>query len=151
MDDFISVIQGVPEERKQMTRHLFSSIDYLFRPNNPLDMAMEEPIFFKLLKVHSLWRKKAIVLGWLIDTSQKILTLLSTLRGKLSGALAAILNILERVWKKKWYQILGILRSTVPKISEVEILFSRLHHALKTVDARKVKLTLHAHDKINLW
>ena len=46
LDDFISVIQGVPEERKQMTRHLFSSIDYLFRPNNPLDMAMEEPIFF---------------------------------------------------------------------------------------------------------
>ena len=29
-----------------MTRHLFSSIDYFFRPNNPLDMAMEEPTLF---------------------------------------------------------------------------------------------------------
>ena len=52
-------------------------------------------------------------------------------------------NILARVSKKKWYQILGILRSTVPEISEVGGVFSRLQHALKTVDARKVKLTLH--------
>ena len=53
--------------------------------------------------------------------------------------------------EEKWYQILGILRSTVPEISEVEILFSRLQHALKTVDSRKVKLTLHAHDQLKLW
>ena len=46
LDDFIGVVQGVPEEHKQMTWHLFSSIDYLFRPNNPLDMAMEEPNLF---------------------------------------------------------------------------------------------------------
>ena len=44
LDDFIGVVHGVTEEHKQMTWHLFSSIDYLFCSNNPLDMAREEPM-----------------------------------------------------------------------------------------------------------
>ena len=43
LDDLIGVVHGVPEEHKQMTWHLFSSIDYLFCSNNPLDIAREEP------------------------------------------------------------------------------------------------------------
>ena len=47
LDDFIGVVQGGPKEHKKMTRHLFSSIDYLSRPNNPLNVAREEPILLK--------------------------------------------------------------------------------------------------------
>ena len=39
LDDFISITQGGPTERRQMTRHLFRSIDELFCPNNKDDMA----------------------------------------------------------------------------------------------------------------
>ena len=46
MDDSIGVVQGVTEERKQMTRQLFSFIDYLFCSNNPADMARDKPSLF---------------------------------------------------------------------------------------------------------
>ena len=33
LDDFISVVQGGPRERRQMLRHLFHQIEQVFRPN----------------------------------------------------------------------------------------------------------------------
>ena len=44
VEKFIGIFQGVPEGRIHMTRRLFCSIDSLFRPNNPLDVAREEQI-----------------------------------------------------------------------------------------------------------
>ena len=51
------------------------------------------------------------VLGWRIDTPHHITTLPSTRRNKLSGPLAAILNILERVWKKNGTKYLAFYAS----------------------------------------
>ena len=37
--NFIGVVQGGPDEKIYLTGHLFHSINALFRPNNPLDVA----------------------------------------------------------------------------------------------------------------
>ena len=43
LDKFIGFVQGGPIRRQQITRHFSHSINELLRPNNPLDMAREEP------------------------------------------------------------------------------------------------------------
>ena len=63
----------------------------------------------------------------------------------------AIPSIAARVLKKKWYRLLGIFRIVVPEISGSQGMFSRLQHALKAVDTRRVKLNPHVHDELNLW
>ena len=37
LDDFISVVQGGPKERRQLLRHQFQKIDRVFRPNKATD------------------------------------------------------------------------------------------------------------------
>ena len=115
-------------------------------------MAREENISLnKMEKGNAKWSTNKAVLGWEIDTSQQILTLPSTCRGKLAGGLAAIPNQAARVSKKKYYILLGVLCSAVPEIAGAGGMFSSLQHALKTADARRVKLTFHVHNALNLW
>ena len=110
-----------------MKRHLFCSINYLFRPQNPLDAAREEPIFLKkLTKGDANWSTKKVVLGWAIDTAKQIIALPSTNRDRIEDATAGIQNQAERVSKNKWYRLLGNFFSTVPSIAEAEGMFSRM-------------------------
>ena len=60
-------------------RHLFYSIDALFRPNNPLDLAREGPILLKKTSKGDVQLiKRNTVLDWVIETDQQTLTLTST-------------------------------------------------------------------------
>ena len=54
MDNFISIIQGGPKERRQMLRHLFHQINRVFRPNEEADMERKDP---------STWRNWGKVMG----------------------------------------------------------------------------------------
>ena len=75
--EFISIVQGVPTERRQMTRHLFCAIDNLFQLNDKDNTAREEPISLKkLCKGDAAWSMQKVVLGWAIDTVKQVLTLL---------------------------------------------------------------------------
>ena len=47
LDDFIGILQGGPDERRQMTRHLLRAIGKLFLPNTKDDTARKEPILLK--------------------------------------------------------------------------------------------------------
>ena len=38
LDDFISVVQGFPKERRQLLQHLFHKINRVLRPNDEADM-----------------------------------------------------------------------------------------------------------------
>ena len=76
LDDFIGITQGDPTERRQMTRHVFHTIDELFRPNNKDNIAREEPISLQnLRKCDAAWSTQKVVLGWAIDTVKQVLTL----------------------------------------------------------------------------
>ena len=44
LDNFISVVHGVPRERSQMICHLLHQIDRVFRPNEESDTNRKDPI-----------------------------------------------------------------------------------------------------------
>ena len=50
LDDFILIVQGGTDERRQMTRHLFCAINELFLPNTKYNTACEDPISLKKLR-----------------------------------------------------------------------------------------------------
>ena len=49
LDNFISTCQGGPTEQQQMLRHLFRSMDTVFRPNTDTNGLLKEPIYNKKL------------------------------------------------------------------------------------------------------
>ena len=76
LNDFIGITQGGAKERRQMTRHLFRTIDELFRLNNKDYIAREEPISLKKLrKGNAAWSTKKVILGRANDTAEQVLTL----------------------------------------------------------------------------
>ena len=76
LDDSIGITQGISTERRQMTGHLFHTIDKIFRPNNKDDLAREEPISLKKLrKGDAAWSTQDFVLVWAIDTVNQVLSL----------------------------------------------------------------------------
>ena len=63
LDDFIGIVQRGPTERRQMTRHLFCAINYLFRLNAKDDTTREESIPPKKLhKGDVTWSTQKVVL-----------------------------------------------------------------------------------------
>ena len=78
-------------------------------------MAREESILLNnLAKRGGNWSTKIILFIWEIDTNQKFLTLLQAWKDKLSDALAGIPPKADQMFKKKWFCLLGSLRSAVP-------------------------------------
>ena len=152
LDDFLGVIQGGPVEQTHMTHHLFRFIDELFRPNNPQYRAREEPISLKKsAKGYARRITTKTVLGWEIDTMKLVLNLPQTIREKMSSSLEGVTKRSKRIYKQKWFWILGLLQSAVPEISGATVMFSRLYNALETAEGRRVLLTAHVQDKLNLW
>ena len=71
-----------------MTRHVFHTIDELFRPNNKDDIAREEPISLKKLrKGDAAWITQKVVLGWAVDTLKQFLSLPDDLKTNLLALL----------------------------------------------------------------
>ena len=76
LDDFIGITQRGPTKISQMTRHLFHTINDIFRPNNKDNIEQEEPISLKKIrKVDAAWSTQKVILGWAINTVKQVLTL----------------------------------------------------------------------------
>ena len=149
---FIGITQGGPTERRQMTRHLFRTIDELFCPNNKDNIAREESISVKKLrKGDAAWSTQKVVLGWSIDTVKKALTLPDDRKTNLLDLLDTIPPSASRCSQRRWHKLLGTLRSTVPAIAGAAGMFSRLKHALKTVKGRRINLTTPVHEELTIW
>ena len=80
-----------------------------------------------------------------------MLTLTQTRKDKLSSSLERIPQWSKQFSKRKWLQILGLQRSTIPDIYGAAGMLSRLYHALKTTEGWRVLITTQVHDKLNLW
>ena len=76
MDDFCCLCQGGPTFRADARRHVFHTIDRVFRPNNHLDENRQEPNSMKKLgKGDAAWITRKRMLGWIIDTVRMTLSL----------------------------------------------------------------------------
>ena len=112
---FIGITQGGPKERRQMTRHLFHTIDELFHPNNKDDIARGEPISLKKIsKGDVVWSTQKVVLGWAIDSVKQVLTLPADHKTNLLALLDTIPPSVSRCSRRRCHKLLGTLRSISP-------------------------------------
>ena len=92
-----------------------------------------------------------MILGWAIDTVQKVLTLPYGFREKVVNTLVAITPNDHICSQCRWHRLLGILRTAVLTIATTDDMFTCLHNALKTAKGRNIVLTTPVHDKLNIW
>ena len=76
LGDFISVVQGGPRERRQMLRHLFQKIDWVFCSNKESDTNRKDPISLKNMgQGDGSWSTQKTFLRWDLDTIYNLLRL----------------------------------------------------------------------------
>ena len=135
-----------------MTRHIFRAIDNLFRPNNKDDASSEEPISLKnLRKGDGACSKHKSVLGWVIDTVKKVLTLPDDCKCNILSLLNTILPSSSRYSCWRCHKLLGTLCSTVPATARAAGMFTRLQHALRTAKGSRINLSTPVHAELTLW
>ena len=117
-----------------MTRHIFHSIDELFRPNDKDDTSREEP-------GDAAWSTQKFVLEWKIDIVKQVLTLLEDCKRNLLSLLNTIPPSASRCSQRRWHKLLGTLRITVPTIAGTAGMFTRLQYALRMAKGRRINLS----------
>ena len=76
LNDFISIVQGGPRERRQMLRHLFHQINWVFHLNKEADTNSKYPISLKKLgQGDGAWSTWKTFLEWDLDTISHLLHL----------------------------------------------------------------------------
>ena len=91
LDDFISVFQGGPRERRQMLGRLLHKIEIVFRPNKEADTNQKYHISRKKLgQGNGSGSTRKTVLGWDMDKIAHLLCLQPRRQDKVAAALAAI-------------------------------------------------------------
>ena len=152
LDDFISITQVGPTDRRQMTRYLFRAIDKIFCPNNKDNITQEDPISLKKFrKADATWSTQKVVLGWAIDTVKQVVILPDERKTNLLALLDTIPPSASRCSQRCWHKLLGIICSTVPAIAGAAGMFTRLQHALKTAKGRRINLTTAFHEELTVW
>ena len=135
VDDFISLVQGTEDDRRQAMRTLLHVLDSVFRPRDPKrdSTFRQEPASVKKLKKgDARWSTKKVVLGWLLDSVDKTISLPPHRIERLQAILADIGPTKKRISVKNWHRLLGELRSMVIGIPGARGLFSPLQEAFRT-------------------
>ena len=149
VDDFCGLVQGNEWERRTVKRILFQALDKVFRPLDKHDTKFrQEPASIKKLKKgDAKWATSMTILGWLIDTINKTITLPSHRADRLLEILHSIPNTQRTIATKEWHKIIGELRSMSIALPGCKGLFSILQEAFRKEekDRKRIRLskTLH--------
>jgi hypothetical protein len=127
VDDFLGLCQGDRRERTRVRRALLYAIDQVLAPlDSDLHPQHNEPASVKkMLKGDACWDTTKVMLGWLIDTVNKTITLPP-------HRVERLLQIFESLHGKKrvslnnWHRVVGELRSMVLAIPGGRGLFNAL-------------------------
>jgi hypothetical protein len=130
MDDFLGIAQ---DHTKVLTqRAILHSIDTIFRthphPDNPAHRK-DTVSRTKLQQGDGTWATSKVMLGWLLDTSDKTLRLPQHKADRLVHLVEEFLP-LKRTSRQRWQQLLGELRHIATAIPGAKYLFSILQHVL---------------------
>ena len=124
-------------------RNIFMhAIDDVFRPLETADnIFCREPISLKkLAKGDCSWSTIKLVLGWIIDTVSMTIHLPPHCLERLADILASIPATQKRNSLKKWYKVLGELRSMALALPGARNMFSHMQHDLTTKTKTRVAL-----------
>jgi hypothetical protein len=149
VDDFVSAAQK-PFLRR-VRRVLLHAIDDVFRPNDEDDSEYRrEPVSMKkLLKGDCSWSTVKMVLGWIVDTVNMTIQLPPHRVERLWEILNSIPRSQKRTSVKKWYKVLGELRSMSIALPGSRNMFGRLQNALKLDGTSRIALNKGVHQALD--
>ena len=151
VDDFISMVQGDEDRLQNVRRILLHTIDEALTSPLPHETNREEPVLVKKLrKGDGSWCTIKTVLGWILDTLNKTITLPPHRAARLLE-LFADLRDKKRVGLQKWQKFLGELRSMVLGIPGGKGLFSGLQYGLKYADKNRVRICKYVRDYLTVF
>ena len=92
VNDFIKLAQGW-YNALCVHRHTYHTIDQVFCPNDDQDLVRKQPILQKkLLKGNDSWSTEKLILGWLINSVTKTISLPQHRKDRLDDLLAKVLR-----------------------------------------------------------
>ena len=139
VDDFIKLAQGWANALR-VRRHTYHNIDRVFRPNDEADHDRKDPISVKKLKRgDDSWATEKVILGWLINTASKTISLPPHRKERLHHLLDTMLSR-KRASRQEWQRLLGELRSMQLALPGSAGCFSFLQEALGASNQR-IKIT----------
>jgi hypothetical protein len=143
----LGLVQGGRRTRLHVKRALLNSLDQVMRPLDFEDSPFrQEPASVKKKgKGDATWTTLKPILGWILNTLDKTISLPPHRLVWVRDILNYIGPNQRRVALNKWQQVLGELRSMALAIPAANGLLSVLQEALKSSDGRRVRLTQHTH------
>ena len=151
VDDFIGLAQAPTASRVKGT--LLSTVDRVFRPPTTDDDPLyKDPISLSKLDKGDLeWGTKKRILGWDIDTAAGTILLPEHRQLRLHELLNTFSG-LHRTSRKRWYQLLGELRSMSLAIPGSHHMFSILQNVLVSQPhATRLRLSPLVHATLKDW
>jgi hypothetical protein len=154
VDDFVGLAQAparAPDNARRVRRILLHAIDDVFRPLEAGEENIRaEPVSLKKLKQGDCsWSTIKLVLGWIIDTTTMTIHLPPHRVERLWEILHSIPPDQKRTSVKKWYAILGELRSMSLALPGSRNMFSRLQNALTLKSGARVNLNKGVHQALD--
>ncbi len=151
VDDFLALRQGTPDQLRQARRHIFHTIDLLFRPNDEHDRHRKTPNSIKKLRLGDAnWATRKQLLGWIVDSVQRIILLPAARYTKIRALLDTFPRSAHRCTLHKWQVLCGNLRSILPMLPGGSGLFSCLYAPLKG-SRNRIALTSAIHNELDDW
>ena len=131
VDDFLALAQR-PHNKERVRNTLLHAVDSVFRPSDFRDnYDRRQPVSIKKLQQGDLsWSTCKKILGWIVDTVSMTISLPPHRQQRLHDILYSIPPQQKRISIKKWYKILGELRSMSLALPGSRNLFSNLQLAL---------------------
>ena len=144
VDDFCGLVQGNKWKRRTVKRILFNALDKVFRPLDGDDtMFRQEPASLKKLrKGDARWDTEKIILGWLLDTINKTISLPPHRAERLHEILNSITTDQRWIATKDWHKVIGELRSMSVALPGCTGLFSILQEAFRHEEQGRERLRL---------
>jgi hypothetical protein len=135
----------------QARRHIFHTLDLLFRPNDANDRHRKTPDSVKKLCLGDAnWTTCKKLLGWIVDSLRCLVSLPSERYDKIRNLLADLPRSAHRCTLLTWQILCGNLRSIAPMLPGGMGLFSCLHAPLKGFRNR-IRLTPAVHNELDDW
>ena len=152
VDDFIGAAQDPDLNNRQRVRKaLLHSIDDVFQPLLPNDNpTRQEPVSMKKLREGDCsFGTLKLILGWIIDTINMTIQLPQHRVDRLAEILNSIPATQRRTSVKKWYSILGELRSMALALPGSRNIFSTMQHALTNKAKGRIALNKEVHNALD--
>ena len=141
---FCGLVQGNKWIRPMVKRILFQALDQIFKPVDPSDIpaCQEQAYTKKLKKGEAAWTTSKVMLGWLVDTITKTITLPPHQVERLHAILDSVQPSQRYMATNDWYKLLGELRSMVIALPGAKGSFSALQEAFRHEQKGRQRLRL---------